>query len=657
MKRLMKSLMLTALMVVAWCAGTTAQNTTPPAPGNLTAQSPAELQPRVFLSWNSLPGPWFFKVYRSVGDTNAFQWIGIGQTARFEDRSVVGGTLYYYYVTATQFEDSVLLESSRSNIAEVRAYALPAGPKGVIAGRVIDELSSQPIQYFRIRFFKILAATNRIVETTTDAAGNFVALLDTGSYFVKAEEFSTTVAEAKHRGIWYDGAPTPETATPVDVRVGDTARVEFRLSPTAPNAYAYVSGVVTDANGIPLSGAAVAFVRPIQEMNEFAALSGVSPGTGSEAKVIPGIGYTRGVVWVGFTNPSGKFFAQVLSGRQYVAMAAKDGYYPELFDNTSDPTQATPLTILGDTTGINFSLDPVGGASGEMQGSVEDEDGGDVPARIILFPRPRDGNDLPAVFVHTDSSGMFEANDLPAGTYSILAIPYSDYSTVYYSEGDTSALSWLDADTVVVNGSPVALTIRLPRLQAEGLTRISGHVRTTGMSGLPGVRIVARTDDGRIAGYGLTEPTGEYRIDAIISGPITLFVDRFQFNLVQSPITVPQNTYTLSGVDFILTETYPTAVQDDGRLPGSTRLLQNYPNPFNPVTTIPYDIARPADIQLRVFDILGREVAVLARGLHKVGSYAATLDGSKLPSGVYYCVLVVDGVQSRTQVARMLLLK
>ncbi len=644
------------MLVVVLAGNTLAQNTSLPAPENLVAQSPAELQPRVLLSWSSPAGGWFFKVYRSTGDTSAFQWIGIAQTTKFEDRTVNPGVLYHYYVSAAVFADSILRESGRSNIAGVRAYALPPGPKGIIAGRVLDQVSGLPISKVRIRFFKVLVAPNRTVETSTDPAGGFVAVLDTGSYLVKAEELAITVAAPHHMAEWYDDASTPETAHPVVVRLEDTTRIDFWLSPLTPAPYAYVSGLVTDADGSPLGGAAVALVRPIQEMNEYATISASTPGIGVEEKIIPGIGYSRGVVWVGYTNPSGKFFAQVLSGRQYVALAAKDGFYPEAYDNTSDPTQAALLTIRGDTSGINFSLTPVEGGTGSMQGTVQDEDGSEVPARIILFPRPKGGNDRPTVFVFTDSTGTFESNDIPAGTYNILAVPYSDYSAAYYRAG-MSSVSWLDADTVVVNGNSAALTITLPRLQGNGLTRISGRVLSAGLSGLPGVRVVARAQDGTIAGYGLTEPSGHYSVNALSSGSVTLFVDRFRFNLVQAPITVPQNTFSLSGVDFILTDSYPTGVPEEGTAPQRTRLHQNYPNPFNPFTTIAYDVAEPAEIQLRVFDILGRDVALLAGGMHQVGTYTAVLDGSTLSSGVYFCVLTVNGVRSDTRVARMVLVK
>ncbi|MCL5029494.1 MAG: T9SS type A sorting domain-containing protein [Bacteroidetes bacterium] len=65
-------------------------------------------------------------------------------------------------------------------------------------------------------------------------------------------------------------------------------------------------------------------------------------------------------------------------------------------------------------------------------------------------------------------------------------------------------------------------------------------------------------------------------------------------------------------------------------------LYQNYPNPFNPSTTIKYQIPKSGLVQLKIYDILGREVATLVNEEKPSGNYEVTFDGSKLASGVYY---------------------
>ncbi|MDE3056918.1 MAG: T9SS type A sorting domain-containing protein [Bacteroidota bacterium] len=74
-------------------------------------------------------------------------------------------------------------------------------------------------------------------------------------------------------------------------------------------------------------------------------------------------------------------------------------------------------------------------------------------------------------------------------------------------------------------------------------------------------------------------------------------------------------------------------------LPDQFSLLQNYPNPFNPATTISYQIPTMSHVMLKVYDILGREVATLVDQKQDAGTHTATFDGSRLSSGVYLCRL------------------
>ncbi len=94
-------------------------------------------------------------------------------------------------------------------------------------------------------------------------------------------------------------------------------------------------------------------------------------------------------------------------------------------------------------------------------------------------------------------------------------------------------------------------------------------------------------------------------------------------------------------------------------IPSSFKLQQNYPNPFNPRTTIRYDVSKRAHIQLRVLDLLGREVAVLVNATKNPGSYSVTWDGrdvsgKTVTSGIYLYELKTDSFR---QVRRMIFLK
>lgn len=80
-------------------------------------------------------------------------------------------------------------------------------------------------------------------------------------------------------------------------------------------------------------------------------------------------------------------------------------------------------------------------------------------------------------------------------------------------------------------------------------------------------------------------------------------------------------------------------------LPAAIQLDQNYPNPFNPKTRIGITLSESADIRLTVYDLLGRQVAMLAEGRYPLGPHTFEFDGSRLASGAYVYRLSAGGTQ------------
>jgi hypothetical protein len=89
-------------------------------------------------------------------------------------------------------------------------------------------------------------------------------------------------------------------------------------------------------------------------------------------------------------------------------------------------------------------------------------------------------------------------------------------------------------------------------------------------------------------------------------------------------------------------------------VPVEFALGQNYPNPFNPATQLAFDLPEAANVRLAVFDVLGRQVALLADGGYEAGTHEVTWDASSMPSGVYL-YRIEAGAYSATK--RMMLLK
>jgi len=115
---------------------------------------------------------------------------------------------------------------------------------------------------------------------------------------------------------------------------------------------------------------------------------------------------------------------------------------------------------------------------------------------------------------------------------------------------------------------------------------------------------------------------------------------------------IPSSVGVLLATD---TVSIPTLATNCPVIPNpSTFALSSFPNPFNPSTAIVYNLPSAGHISLRVFDLLGREVAVLKDGFVEAGTHRVTFDGSGLASGIYFTRLDAG---ERLQTKRLMLLK
>ncbi|MBE0643197.1 MAG: T9SS type A sorting domain-containing protein, partial [Bacteroidetes bacterium] len=80
--------------------------------------------------------------------------------------------------------------------------------------------------------------------------------------------------------------------------------------------------------------------------------------------------------------------------------------------------------------------------------------------------------------------------------------------------------------------------------------------------------------------------------------------------------------------------------------PTAFDMTQNYPNPFNPTTQIEYSVPERTQVQLRIVDMLGRDIAMPVNGIVEAGVYQVEFDGSSLPSGQYLAIVSMTGQET-----------
>lgn len=126
-------------------------------------------------------------------------------------------------------------------------------------------------------------------------------------------------------------------------------------------------------------------------------------------------------------------------------------------------------------------------------------------------------------------------------------------------------------------------------------------------------------------------------------------------SVVSSTDTTRLDSMTLPvRAEFLIRTSTATTRAEIGEVPEEFELASNYPNPFNPTTQIPYQLPARAEVDLTVYDALGRRVAVLVEGEQPPGRYVVTVDAGDWPSGVYMYMLRAD---ERVRTGKMTLMK
>lgn len=136
---------------------------------------------------------------------------------------------------------------------------------------------------------------------------------------------------------------------------------------------------------------------------------------------------------------------------------------------------------------------------------------------------------------------------------------------------------------------------------------------------------------------------GNWIVQDIIPGQ---YIDNLSF-LGIPPFSIP-------GLETKLTNDIVVSIPADNAKPESFALHQNYPNPFNPSTVINYQLPVSGKATLKVYDVLGNEVATLVNEEKPAGTYEINFDASRLTSGIYFYSLKTG---SFVETKRMVLLK
>ncbi|MGA2625117.1 MAG: T9SS type A sorting domain-containing protein [Bacteroidota bacterium] len=240
-------------------------------------------------------------------------------------------------------------------------------------------------------------------------------------------------------------------------------------------------------------------------------------------------------------------------------------------------------------------------------------------------------------------------NVVPAG-----AVAWEYNGSVWVQAGGTTVIGTPNVTTVTgqtslspwIIGNPNALPIELASLTANAVdnnvnlewstiseTNTLGFYVERGSSKTGPLSAVSSLIPG--AGTSLEQHNYSYTDNNVSSGTYYYRLHQVDKNGAGSYSSVI--TVTVSGA---------LGVGDKRPLPTEFALEQNYPNPFNPSTTISYQLPKQSHVTLKVFDVLGREIATLVNGEQAPGYKSVAWSAANAASGVYFCRLVTEAVPS-----------
>ena len=128
-----------------------------------------------------------------------------------------------------------------------------------------------------------------------------------------------------------------------------------------------------------------------------------------------------------------------------------------------------------------------------------------------------------------------------------------------------------------------------------------------------------------------------------------------RYTFTDNTVNAGHYSYRLEEVDFNGHISYSNIVEAEVSEPLEFNLEQNYPNPFNPTTNIKFSVPTESQVTLKVYDILGNEMATLVNEKKPQGYYNVKFSASNLPSGIYFARMQAG--QGFVSVKKMILIK
>jgi hypothetical protein len=347
--------------------------------------------------------------------------------------------------------------------------------------------------------------------------------------------------------------------------------------------------------------------------------------------------------WDGVTDLNGNYTIEMnadTTGNPWRLRVVNNLYAPAIVTPREQDVDVAAATI----TGINFSIVA---AAAQVDGTVKDENGNAVVGQDVELWRNDNNNGSNVQYSgRTDVNGLFligaQSSDLLAGKTWTLQ--------VYEQNNNGQTGSFLDAIAQIPSlaaGDSIFrnLVVYSANSSIQGTVEINGNP-----PGFP-MQLYAQVQDTAQAAAWCDGGTGNFSIPVSNKLYNYQITENFQ---TTTQYNFPNITAHPGQTGVVINITSTGVAEGKNIQPLEFSLRQNYPNPFNPSTSIQYSVAGNQNVTLKVFDVLGREIATLVNEQKAPGTYRVQFDGNKLGSGMYFYTLRAG---SFTETKQMMLVK
>jgi hypothetical protein len=373
------------------------------------------------------------------------------------------------------------------------------------------------------------------------------------------------------------------------------------------------------------------------------------------------------------TDNAGIYTKQLPTGN-YTVAAEKEGYKVMFSGNTPDPFFAVPVNLdSGQILNVDIELPLINNNGYSISGTVIDSIyGTPIDKGVVII---RKGTHTPTLMKPTApnaDSSVYAGFIKQDGTFNVLVEDsnyyfvqgYSEYYLpTYYNAKNAASVFWQNADSLFINQGIADKNLYIKRDSSYGGGYVYGYVTIPNIdgSGNDGVSLFAQsTVNNQLYAYNFCKATGFYAINNLPYGSYKIVAQKIGFpNSFSEEFSISSLNPTQRDVYITFA---PSDVDDDIKLiPTSIKLFSNYPNPFNPSTKIRFSIPNVIASEtkqsvlttLKVYDILGNEIATLVNEEKSAGIYEVTFNANNLASGIYIVTLKASSISLSQKIVLM----